>query len=274
MRFVVLGLFCFLAVPGWSRATVYISTTSNATVAGVPCTNGDIVALDPARVVVSHVDLFGAVNFNGGNGSNKNLDGFSKVPGGWVFSTSTDFVFGGVTYLKGDLVLWDGVGMSQWLSASVFSAAGVNIDAFDILGDGRVLLSTGSAAALAGLSFGSGDVVLYDPALNTASVYSRWSDWSTGAGNIDAVALLPDGSMLFSTVDNAHVVGLSFLDGDLIRWDGVHFSVWLYESALFGGANDDIDGLAVVADPAAVPEPGSPWLLLAGVSAWLRGKWS
>lgn len=201
-------------------ANTFISTTTNATVGGLSINNGDLVDLTGPRVELSGHELFGVPD--GFQGSNKNLDAIAKYGNSWIFSTSTDFVYTDYVgidhiFLDGDLVEWTpGVGMSKWMSESVFTSGSEDIDALEILPDGRVLLSTDSNATLGGLSFKPGDVVLYDRASNLATPYFIGANWFPAGVDIDALALAPDDSMLFSTVADFIIGGKRYLDGDII----------------------------------------------------------
>jgi hypothetical protein len=243
-----------------THATTYLSTTTNATIGALAITSGDLAGLDPLHIELPGRELFGATT--GFNGSNKNLDAIARYGDGWLYSTSTDHTHNGVTFLDGDLVLWQpGLGAALFMPESVFSGD-EDIDALEVMADGRLLISTDSSATLGSLTFTSADVVSYDLLNNTASIFFRGGGFFDATENIDALALLPDTSMLFSTATDAGIGGWAFRDGDVIRYDGTAFSLWLSEGIF--GADEDIDALAVTVP---VPVPGTAILLAAGLAA-------
>jgi WD40 repeat protein len=238
-----------------ANAYSYLSTTSAANLGGLAFTSGDLVNLDRHTIEFHAAAFFDAAT---------NLDDVARLGDGWLFSTSTDASIGGVPYRDGDLILLRQGAASLWMPESVFGTD-EDIDALEIAPDGRVLLSTTSAAALAGLHFTSGDVVAYDRTADTASLWFRGADWFDATENIDALALLPDGSMLFSTSTDASIGGWAFRDGDVVRFDGSAFSLWLSEGIF--SADEDIDALAYV-----VPEPGTGLLFSIGLAALARKR--
>jgi hypothetical protein len=258
MKLILVPFLALAAVN--THATTYLSTTTNAAIGALSITNGDLVGLDPLHIELSGHELFGATS--GFNGSNKNLDAIARYSDGWLYSTSTDHTHNGVTFLDGDLVLWrPGLGATLFMSESVFSGD-EDIDALEVMVDGQLLISTDSSAALGGLTFTSGDVVRYDLLNNTASIFFLGAGFFDAIENVDALALLPDTSMLFSTATDASINGWTFRDGDVIRYDGSAFTLWLSEGIF--SADEDIDALAVTE---AVPEIGTAFLLVAGLAA-------
>jgi hypothetical protein len=84
--------------------------------------------------------------------------------------------------------------------------------------------------------------------------------------DIDAFALLPDGSVVFSTSTDVTqgFGGLGpFKDGDLVRWDGTEAERLFSENAGFGGANQNIDAFSIL--------PSGNWLLSTSLTATLGG---
>jgi len=187
-----------------------------------------------------------------------------------VLSSSTDSTIDGVPYLDGDLIAWDPAtnAAGLFLSEALFGGSDEDIDAVHVLGDGSILLSTTSGAALGGLGFASGDVVRYDPGADTADMVFDGSDWFDASENINALSVMADGSLLISSSTDGTAGALAFLDGDVLRFDGEGLSLWLSEAA-FGGTNEDVDALHVVPAPAAVLSPGSSGLLLLGLAGLL-----
>ena len=193
-----------------------------------------------------------------------NIDAAASWGRVWLVSTAdTETTLGGLTVLDGDIVALDPRSgtASIWFHESMF-AADEDIDALDLWPDGRVLLSTTSAAILGGLTFASGDLALYDPRTDVAALYWTAADWFVGSPNTDAVAHLANGDLLLSTTnDGITRAGLSFLDGDILRFDGSVLSLWWAEGHF--AADEDIDALDV-------SMPGTVALFGAGLAfAWL-----
>jgi hypothetical protein len=128
-----------------------------------------------------------------------------------------------------------------------------------VLGNGHYVLSTGAGETLAGLAFRDGDLVEYDPVSGTASLFLNENLFAANE-NIDGVTVLADGSIILSTASNASIGGLSFLDGDLVRYDPISGTATLAfsESAFAGGEN--IDGFFYT------PEPATGLLLALGLA--------
>jgi subtilisin family serine protease/subtilisin-like proprotein convertase family protein len=111
------------------------------------------------------------------------------------------------------------------------TTANEDIDAFTILADGRILIATVgnySVPAPGGgsLSGGIDDILALTPSSlgeATAGSWSRYFDGSdvgltSSSENIDAIAVLSDGSILISTTGAVSVPGVSGADADLLRF--------------------------------------------------------
>ncbi len=108
--------------------------------------------------------------------------------------------------------------------------AGENIDAFTFLSDGSLLVSTGGNYSVKsyGITFTGGgeDILHFSPTAYGARTAGTWDPFFKGskvglsgaAGNVDALALLPDGSLLLSTAGNVSVAGVTTGDTDLLAF--------------------------------------------------------
>jgi hypothetical protein len=173
---------------------------------------------------------------------------------GEMIALSTDTAapgstLGGVTFSNGTVVRYDTVaGTATTIFAEANFTGSENIDAFDLLPNGHMILSTISTATLGGITFSDGSLVEWDPVNLTASLFFDETTFD-GAGsnkNIDAVSVLPNGHILISTEGSHSLGGLSFLNGDVVEWDPVNLTASIFFSeALFGGANIDIDAFDV-----------------------------
>jgi hypothetical protein len=258
-------LFALLAacsgLPGAAQAAqIYLSTTNAASLAGLGFRDGDIVRYDTVTGVATlffDEDLFSA---------NENIDAFHlRNNGNILLSTATGATLGGLTFRDGDVVEYDPVGgvATLFFSEDLFTNS-ANIDGFSLLTNGQLVLSTTTSETLGGLFFRNGDLVAYDPVSGTASLFLD-EDLFTADEDIDAVRVLGDGTILLSTANAATIGGLSFLDGDVIRYDrNTDTAVLEFSESLFA-ANENLDGLFA-------PEPGTGLLLALGLAGLARRR--
>jgi hypothetical protein len=183
-----------------ANGDILLSTTNPADLGGLDnFDNGDLVQYDLATDIAT---LFFNDSLLTAPGST-NVDAVAVLPNGHVLlSTTTDQILGGVSFRNGDVIEWapssptTGTTIGIFFNENLFGAdptsnldQNVNLDAFDVLDDGRIVLSTfENNVTLGGLTFLNGDLVLYDPVAGTAT---RWFDESLFGGNedIDAVAV-------------------------------------------------------------------------------------
>lgn len=157
---------------------------------------------------------------------------------------ANDTVLGGVSYSRFDVVWFDPVANTSALvlDNSVFSRS-TRIDSLQLLPSGDIVLSIRpNSRTLAGVAITDGDVVLYDPVADVATILLDEGSFASGA-DVDAAQLLPDGHLLLSTEDNETLFGVSFRDGDIVEYDPVGGTVALvFDEDLFA-ANEDVDAL-------------------------------
>lgn len=158
---------------------------------------------------------------------------------------TTQITLAGVTFERGDIVEYDTVadtaslffsGRQYFRDSDGDTGVVENIDALDIYPDGRILLSTDSTARLGAspLKFEPGDVVLFDMATDTASLFFdgyntgslfRKSGWGLGQSeDVDAFHLMDNGHYLLSTSGDARLGAnhVSFKPGDIVEYDPVN----------------------------------------------------
>ncbi|MAY74101.1 MAG: hypothetical protein CMJ31_05115 [Phycisphaerae bacterium] len=102
---------------------------------------------------------------------------------------------------------------------------------------------------LGGLVFNDGDMVQTNASGSMASVFFAESNW-TSDGDTDAFHILDDGTYLFSSLFNSTIGGVTFDDGDVIRYNpntGVAETYFITEST-FDDAGEDISALSTLAD--------------------------
>jgi hypothetical protein len=179
-----------------SNDHLLLSTKSGASLGGLTFLDGDLVEYDPATDTA--VLYFSESLFS----SDTEVDAATVLPNGHlVLSTQGGGTLGGLTFRDGDLAEYDFVSglATLFFNEDLFLAPGEDIDAFDVLPDGSIILSTTNAASLAGVAFTEGDLVQYFPSSNTASIFFSGSNFAALA-DIDAVAVLtpePGTGLLF-----------------------------------------------------------------------------
>ncbi len=101
-----------------------------------------------------------------------------------------------------------------------------------------ILLSTKNSARLGGLFFENGDLVKYNPATNSATLFFDEDLFSNGE-NIDAVTVLANGNIVLSTTSRATLGGLTFKDGDLAEYNpATNSATLLFDEDLFSNGED------------------------------------
>lgn len=185
-------------------------------------------------------------------------------------SAAPGATLGGVTFTNGTVAQYDTVANTTTLifNESNFASA-ENVDAFELLPNGHMILSAITTATLGSLTFSDGSLADWDPVSLTANLYFNESTFD-GAGNsknIDAVAVLANGHLLISTENPESLGGLAFQDGDVVEWDPVNLSASIFFSeALFGGANVDIDAFDVDASGLIILSTRENNVTLAGIT--------
>jgi hypothetical protein len=239
---------------------IYLSTANGATLGGLTFRDGDIVRYD---TVAGTASLFFSEN---AFSANENVDAFSMLPNGHLLlSTAGNSTIGGLNIRPGDVAEYDPVSgvATLFFNQNLFLNA-ANIDAFTVLPNGHVVLSTVDSETLAGLAFRDGDLVEYNPVSGAASLFFN-EDLFAANEDIDAVSVLEDGSIVLSTETGAILGGLSFRDGDLVRYFPLTNTAILYFSESAFSANENIDAVFV-------PEPGTGLLLAMGLAHLSRRR--
>ncbi|MEM6301983.1 MAG: hypothetical protein AAF749_09605 [Pseudomonadota bacterium] len=108
-----------------------------------------------------------------------------------------------------------------------------------------ILFSTSGSADLGGLSFDNEDLILFDPATNTASLFFDGSLYKKDE-DTNAVSVLENGNLLLSTRTNAILGGLSFEDGDIVEYNPLTDSASLYFSEELFTGNEEISALSLL----------------------------
>lgn len=153
----------------------------------------------------------------------------SPTPGGAdviYVGSSSDGTAGGVSFADEDILAYDS-GSATWSLYFDGSDVGLsaNVDAFQRLADGSILLSLAAAASVGSLgTVDDSDLVRFVPTslgTTTAGTFEMYFDGSdvgltTNTEDIDTVARLSDGRLVLSTEGGFTIPGLSGGDEDLI----------------------------------------------------------
>jgi hypothetical protein len=252
----------FTPGPPPSNNTFYASFGSNGTVAGLAFRDEDIVRYDGSTwslffdgsdVGVGAADIFGFYL----------LDQDSIL---MTFAASV--TVGGQTYAPTDIVRFDATSVGS-VTAGTFSLyfhgidVGLdgttdNIDALEILPDGRILISTTGNPTVPGLTgLADEDILAFTPASGTWAMYFEGSDVglaNSSAEDIDALSMAPNGDIYLSTTGLFAVTGVSGDDEDVFSCTptslgsvtACNFSSALYfDGSTWGLAANDVDAFGI-----------------------------
>lgn len=218
---------------------LYLSTAAAAQLDGLSFENEDAVLYEDGAAA-----LFtdGSEIFTG----DEDIDAFHILSGGSIlFSTTSDAEIGGLSFADEDVVAYDAdLGTaSLYFDGSAVLADDEDIDAICVLDNGNLLLSTMDDASIGGLSFNDEDLVEYNPATGTATLYFDGSAVFTDDEDLDAVTVLYGGHIVLSTEDAAAIGSLSFGAGDMVDYDPVAGTAALVFSgnARFADPDENID---------------------------------
>ena len=189
------------------------------------------------------------------NGNMSVTAGFAAAPD-LAVSLLTNGTVGGLTYRDEDVLTYTG-SWTMLFDGSAHALPG-DVDALAILGDGSLLLSPDAPVknlpGIGKMAVDDSDIVRYNPTTGQYSWYFDGSDvgLTTAAEDIDALAVLPDGDLLISTLAAAAVPGVTAADEDVLRFHGVTgskvtsgtWSLYIDGSDLSAGLGD-IDAIAV-----------------------------
>lgn len=268
-RLAALTALVCLGAAGAGATEVALSTTLGGTLGGLSFSDGDVAHYDD-QTGVGTLLLDETAAFS----ASENVDAFHVLANGhYAISTRGLADIGGLSISNGDVVEYDPVGDVATLlfSESVLSSGG-NVDAFSVLSNGHFLLSTVGGDSIGGASFGPGDLVAYDPVGGTASIFLSAGAFTSSSPDIDAVHAQSDTVLILSTTGTASIGGVTFADGDLVRYDTVSdTAVIVFSQSEFTSGLEDIDAVYVEPPGFPVPEPGTGALLAFGLAA-LAGR--
>ncbi|MCP4012351.1 MAG: hypothetical protein GY728_04495, partial [Phycisphaeraceae bacterium] len=228
--------------------------------------NEDVVAVDLAT---NEVSLW----FDGSDVglSSFRLDGLSRLPDGdLLLSFNAGGTVGGVTFDDSDIVRFTPTQLgaatagtfSLWFDGSDvgLTTNGEDINAFDVLEDGTIIISTQAGHRLASVRGNDEDLLAFTPSslgATTSGTFARYFDGSdvglasSNAEDIDAIWINESlGVISMSTIGSFAVTGLSGADEDLFDFTpstlgsstSGSFAAFLIGSVVGIPSGDDIIG--------------------------------
>lgn len=245
---------------------LYLAIADGTTVGGQAFANEDILAFDGARF-----SLF----FDGSDVglASFTVDAFEITsPTSILLSFTSAGTVGGVAMDDSDVLRFTATSLGAQTAGTFsmyFDASDVglttsdeDVDAIELLPDGRLLLSTTGAFSVPGLSAADEDLVAFVPTAlgsNTAGFFALYFDGSdvglsaTGE-NVDAVAVDGAGRILLSTSGSFAVTGLSGADEDVFVFtpvstgsttSGTFAPALLFDGSVAGLGATDVVGAAL-----------------------------
>jgi hypothetical protein len=173
-----------------------------------------------------------AYNVGGDSGYSDTASAVTAAPpaGAKLYlGSSTSGTAGGVSFADEDVLIKD-MGTGAWtlfIDGSDIGLANTDIDAFELLADGTLLMSFDTDFSLSGFgSVDDSDILRFSPSSTGSNTAGSWAWYfdgsdvglSTSDEDIDALALLSDGRLIFSVVGNVSVTGVSGVDEDLLAF--------------------------------------------------------
>ena len=261
------GLYSNLAFATTSAPArpMYFSLESNGTVGGVSAANEDVVFFDG-------VSTFSLV-FDGSDVglSSRRLDAFTWLDtNSLLFSLDTDgATLPGVTGTidESDVVRFDASALGPTTSGTFsmyfdgsdvgLTVAGEDVDAFEVLADGRLVLSTVDSASVPGVSGADEDLLVFTQTslgATTSGSYALYFDGSdvgltTTNEDVDAAAVDAAGRIYLSTLGAFSVTGTGGSDEDVFVFNptslgantaGSYDSALYFDGSAFGLSSNDV----------------------------------
>ncbi len=137
-----------------------------------------------------------------------------------------------------------------------------DIDALDILADGRIIISTLGNFSVSGLSAADEDLLIFTPTSLGATTTGSWAMYfdgsdvglTTSGENIDAVDVAADGAIYLSTTGSFAVTGVSGADEDVfvctptslgVNTACTFSSTLAFDGSAHGLGGDDVDAIGL-----------------------------
>ncbi len=226
---------------------VVLSTANNNTIGGQFMDKDDIVLYDPVTRTASLLVDGGAILSGTGN---TRASALAVRPNGNLVLVANTAALAGGRLGAADVVRYDVVAdtSQRIFIGNNFFAANEDVDAVHVASDGIIYLSTDSAAVIGSLAFQREDVVAFNPATGTATMFFDGSTVLSAVRNVDAFYLLDDGRMVLSVTGGDDTLGgLTFSVSDLVRYDPVaRTAELLFDGDALFTKSEDVDGVHVL----------------------------
>jgi uncharacterized protein YjiK len=240
-----------------NQATLYFSVATAATLTGVSVVPQDIVAFDG----LSYSLLLDGSDV-GLDSSGEAIDAFARLADGRLLvSTTGSFSVPGLSGNDEDVIALTSFVLgatsagtwAMYFDGGNFglTSSGEDVDAVELLADGRLLVSTGGLVSVTGVSGEDEDVLAFTPGPNTWAMYFDGTDVGlTNSGeDVDGVALDGSGKIYLSTTGNFSVTGRSGADEDVFVFTpstlgpntaGTFSPTLFFDGSAFGLAANDL----------------------------------
>ncbi len=215
--------------PTPSGQALYLSLRNGGTVGGVLAEDVDILYFDGANW-----SIFFDASDVGIASSGQNVDAFTIVDGDTILMSFEDpATLGTLAVDDWDIVEFTATSLGENTAGSFslyfdgndvgLDTASEDIDAIDLLSDGRLLISTTGSPTVPGVAGKDEDVLAFTPATlgeNTSGTWAMYFDGSDvglgdSAEDVDAVDVAANGDIYLSAPDPFAVPGVSGFDEDV-----------------------------------------------------------
>ena len=261
----------------WSCGAVGQNVTCTTATSLTPGDNADVllgVLLSAPAIENSNVSNTACASIAAGNfdtNAANDCDTDSKTVQGEPVASQNKFLFsvntatptttigsvtGTLSFTPQDIILYDpatDVATMFFDDSAVNGDAAQNVNALHIRKNGHIILSSANdGSSIAGVSFDSGDLVVYDPiGPSGMPVATLLFDGSTvfngGIGNIDAIYEQDDGDLIISTAEATGIGATTWQEGDWIEIDGATPTISTVfldgeDAAVFNAVTVQLDG--------------------------------
>ncbi|MEL7472432.1 MAG: PEP-CTERM sorting domain-containing protein [Planctomycetota bacterium] len=177
------------AFHSFADGTYLLSTIfNNRTIGGITVSDGDLFRYDPATDTATIFEITEAALAD-------DIDAASVLAdGNIVFSTgNATNTIGGTAVADGDILLWNtptGAVSVLHTEADIFDDGDAELSAIHAFGDGTYLISAFGDESISGTVYENGDLVLWDSASDTASLFFDEDNFPGSNGyNINAASI-------------------------------------------------------------------------------------
>ncbi|MCI0555385.1 MAG: DNRLRE domain-containing protein [Anaerolineae bacterium] len=272
----------YTPTPQTSNGAFYLSLSNSTTLGGVTAQDTDILYFDGANW-----SMYFDASDVGILTSGQSMNNFHMVDADTILMSFTDpGTIGALSVEPVDIVRFDATSLGE-TTAGTFSmyfdgndvgledSVNEEIDALDVLPDGRILISTFASATLPGLNGADEDLLAFTPTAlgeNTSGSWAMYFDGSkTGIGlgqsaeDIDSLDVAANGDIYLSSADVFSVTGISGNDEDVFVCTPAfvggavdsctYTSVLYFDGSAYGLDANDMEAINLPSGFASLPSP-------------------